>query len=69
MGWDRSRKVHYPFLVIQWVVCVGCWVAIVLAISGSVSRAGLVASGVTAWVLVGVTWVLAKMGIPPPPVQ
>lgn len=47
----------------------GVLVLIVLAISGSVSRAGLVASGVTAWVLVGVTWVLAKMGIPPPPVQ
>lgn len=65
MGWDRRRRVHPPLLAVQFGVCVGCWVAVVMALGGPVSRAGLVASFLTASVLVAVTWILAKLGLPP----
>jgi hypothetical protein len=66
--WDRERTVYYPMLAVQFVVCVGCWVAVVLLLAGEVSRDGLLASVVTGFVLVAVSWVLAKCGVPPSPV-
>ena len=48
-------------LVVQFLVCVGCWTIVVLALEGQVSRSGFVASVVTGVVLVVIT-VVVKVG-------
>jgi len=49
-------------LGVQFVVCVGAWTAITAVLAGAVSGDGLVASVITAVILVSVTWVLVKLG-------
>ena len=66
MYWDRQRNVHYPTLAIQFGVCVGCWLLVVTVLGAKVSGPGLTASIATGCVLVVVSWLLAKFGIPPP---
>jgi hypothetical protein len=57
-----ARKAEPVLLAVQFVVCVGCWTAVVLVLEGSISRSGFVASLVTGVVLVVVTIALVKLG-------
>jgi hypothetical protein len=57
-----TRKAEPLLLAIQFLVCVGCWTVVVLALEGTVSRSGFVASLVTGVVLVVITLLLIKLG-------
>jgi hypothetical protein len=57
-----ARKAEPALLVAQFVVCVGCWTLVVLALEGAVSRSGFIASIVTGVVLVVITVALVKLG-------
>ena len=57
-----ARKAEPLLLLVQFVVCVVCWTAVVLVLEGTVSRSGLVASIVTGVVLVVITVALVKLG-------
>lgn len=62
MNAKSAQKPEPLFLVVQFAVCVVCWTIVVLAIEGTVSRAGFAASVVTGLVLVAITIALVRMG-------
>jgi hypothetical protein len=62
MDGKDARKAEPVLLVVQFLVCVGCWTIVVLALEGQVSRSGFVASIITGVVLVVITVVLVKVG-------
>ena len=55
----------HRLLAVQFLVCVTSWVAVVELLTRHVSGPGLLASVVTGFILVGVSWALAKCGLPP----
>jgi hypothetical protein len=62
MAGKDARKAEPVLLAVQFVVCVGCWTVVVLALEGTISRSGFVASIVTGIVLVVITVLLVKVG-------
>jgi hypothetical protein len=62
MDGKDARKAEPLLLATQFVVCVGCWTVVVLALEGSVSRSGFVASIATGIILVVVTVLLVRLG-------
>jgi hypothetical protein len=62
MDGKDARKAEPLLLAVQFLVCVGCWTAVVLALEGTVSRSGFVASILTGIVLVVITVLLVKVG-------
>jgi len=62
MDAKAARKAEPLLLLVQFVVCVVCWTAVVLVLEGTVSRSGFVASIVTGVVLVVITVALVKLG-------
>jgi len=64
LSWDRSRPLDHRPLAVQFFVCVTSWVAVVELLTHHVSGPGLLASVVTAFILVVVSWALAKCGLP-----
>jgi hypothetical protein len=62
MDGKDARKAEPLLLAVQFLVCVGCWTVVVLALEGTVSRSGLVASILTGVVLVVITVLLVKVG-------
>ena len=62
MDGKDARKAEPLLLAVQFVVCVGCWTVVVLALQGTVSRSGFIASVVTGLVLVAITILLVKLG-------
>jgi hypothetical protein len=62
MAAKDARKAEPVLLAVQFVVCVGCWTAVVLALEGAISRSGFIASIVTGVVLVVITVALVKLG-------
>lgn len=60
--WHRDRRASPGFLGTQFCVCVGSWVVVVLLLEGRASTSGLVASIVTGFVLVIVSWCAVKVG-------
>lgn len=62
MPLDPNRRAEPRLLGAQFLVCVGAWVAIDLAIAGTINGTGLAASVATGVILVAVSWVLVKLG-------
>jgi hypothetical protein len=62
MAAKDARKAEPALLAVQFVVCVGCWTVVVLALEGAISRSGFIASIVTGIVLVVITVALVKLG-------
>jgi heme A synthase len=62
MDGNDARKTEPLLLAVQFLVCVGCWTVVVLALEGTVSRSGFVASIVTGILLVVITVLLVKLG-------
>jgi hypothetical protein len=62
MNGKDARKAEPLLLAVQFLVCVGCWTVVVLALQGTVSRSGFVASVITGLVLVVITVLLVKLG-------
>jgi hypothetical protein len=62
MDGKDARKAEPLLLAVQFLVCVGCWTVVVLALQGTVSRSGFVASVITGLVLVVITVLLVKLG-------
>jgi hypothetical protein len=57
-----ATEAEPALLAVQFVVCVGCWTLVVLALEGAISTSGFIASIVTGVVLVAVTVTLVKLG-------
>jgi hypothetical protein len=64
-----ARKAEPVLLVVQFLVCIGCWTVVVLALEGAISRSGFIASVVTGVVLVVITVALVKLGLIAAPVK
>ena len=62
MDGKDARKAEPLLLVVQFLVCVGCWTVVVFGLEGRVSRSGFVASILTGVVLVVITILLVKVG-------
>jgi hypothetical protein len=62
MAWDPERRAEPGLLGVQFVVCVGAWTAIDVAVAGVVSTEGFAAAVATGVVLVAVSWALVKLG-------
>jgi hypothetical protein len=62
MATKDARKAEPVLLVVQFLVCVVCWTAVVYGLEGKVTRSGFVASIVTGVVLVAITVTLVKLG-------